>query len=34
VDDAVTQIEQIVSSLETRAAPASELGPQLQRLRA
>jgi 2-methylcitrate dehydratase PrpD len=34
LDDAVTKIEQIVSSLETRAAPASELGPQLQRLRA
>lgn len=33
VADAVAKIEEIVSTLETRSAPASELGPELQRLR-
>jgi aconitate decarboxylase len=34
VDDAVSKIEQIVSTLETQAAPAPLLGAELQRLRA
>ena len=31
--DAVAKIEEIVSTLETRATPAVELGPELQKLR-